>query len=530
MIVLGVNHSHNACVTLAVDEEIVLHIESERINNIRYGYLPFPAIAEIKNYVSYIDHLVISGTHPVVDRINDLYIMDAYSAFVKSLGRSFENHHFVTTDFSREHHLTHAISAYYGSGFDTALCIVKDGGGSIIDTKFGQVAERQTSIIIDRENFYLVERKLSSNHAGENIALSEKEFIIAGDSEANGFSAIAQNIGFGFWDAGKVMGLSSYGKESAYSFIRDDGLDRAAAHNAKWESFQDTADMAYAIQKETEDYTISHILKMVEETGITDVTLSGGLFQNCVMNYKILRALPQGARLYVEPLSNDAGTSVGAVDWIHRKHNPEYKNKRSSLYLGTHPKYTEIPNSESIDAKGVAGLIADKKIVAVFQGRSEAGTRALGNRSILYDPRDPNGKDRVNTVKKREWFRPFAASVLHSHANEWFDMERLEESPYMLYAINVREGMGERIPCVVHVNNTCRIQTVKEEQNKNFYDLIREFHLLTGVPMVLNTSFNLAGDAIVETLDQALDTLYNSEIDALYLPDIGVIVNKRSIG
>jgi carbamoyltransferase len=167
----------------------------------------------------------------------------------------------------------------------------------------------------------------------------------------------------------------------------------------------------------------------------------------------------------------------------------------------------------------VAKILADKNIVGLFQGRSEAGHRALGNRSILYDPRDPNGKDHVNTVKHREWYRPFAASVMSEHVHDWFDMRGLEDSPFMMFAVNVKEDKKKLIPCVTHVDGTCRIQTVTEKQNFNFYNLITEFYNITNIPMIFNTSFNLAGEVIVETEEEAIDVLQRSNIEYLYIPD-----------
>lgn len=180
--------------------------------------------------------------------------------------------------------------------------------------------------------------------------------------------------------------------------------------------------------------------------------------------------------------------------------------------------------NKTVTPLDVAKLIADKNIVALFQGRSEAGHRALGNRSILYDPRDPNGKDYVNIVKQREWYRPFAASVMLEHAHNWFDMAGLKESPFMMFAVDVIKDKQKLIPCVTHVNGTCRIQTVTQEQNLNFYNLINEFYKLTSVPMLFNTSFNLAGEVIVETEDEAIDVLQRSKIDYLYLPEKQLLV------
>lgn len=181
---------------------------------------------------------------------------------------------------------------------------------------------------------------------------------------------------------------------------------------------------------------------------------------------------------------------------------------------------------KNIDYREAAKIIANKNIVALFQGQSEAGHRALGNRSFLYDPRDPNGKDFVNKVKKREWYRPFSASVMLDYANEWFDMAGLKESPYMMYAFNVLGDKKHLIPCVVHIDNTCRAQTVSQSQNPHFYNLISSFNDLTGIPMLFNTSFNLAGEVLVETKEDAIDTFSRSDIKYLYFPETQELIIK----
>ena len=176
--------------------------------------------------------------------------------------------------------------------------------------------------------------------------------------------------------------------------------------------------------------------------------------------------------------------------------------------------------------KDVAQLLYDKKIVALFQGRSEAGPRALGNRSMLYTATDLNGKDYVNTIKGRELFRPLAASILQEHAHEWFDMMGIEEAPYMTFSFKARESKKNLIPSVIHKDGSCRIQTIKFEQNPHYYKLIESFYELSGIPLILNTSFNLAGEPIVETIDDALRTFKSSKIDILYLPELELMLTK----
>ena len=164
-------------------------------------------------------------------------------------------------------------------------------------------------------------------------------------------------------------------------------------------------------------------------------------------------------------------------------------------------------------------LINDEQIVAIFQNHSEWGPRALGNRSIMFDPRHPNAKNIVNAVKKREYYRPFACTVMLEHANDYFEMLQLPESPWMSFAIQCKPKALKDIPTLVHADNTCRIQTVTEEQNKNYYNLIKGFYERTGVPIIFNTSFNLGGEAICETIYDAIDTCNRSMINHLYVPE-----------
>tara|TARA_A100001201_G_scaffold78148_1_gene70172 strand:+ start:71 stop:628 length:558 start_codon:yes stop_codon:yes gene_type:complete len=179
-----------------------------------------------------------------------------------------------------------------------------------------------------------------------------------------------------------------------------------------------------------------------------------------------------------------------------------------------------------VTCEDVVERILDKQIGAIHQGRSEVGPRALGNRSIIFDPRLPNGKEIVNTVKKREEFRPFAGSVLEEHAHEWFDMIGLDRSPFMTFNLRVKSDRQKYIPAITHADGTCRIQTVNKVDNANYYNLIKAFHKETKVPMVLNTSFNLAGQAMVENVKQALKTLSKSNMDYVYFADVNMLVEK----
>jgi len=172
------------------------------------------------------------------------------------------------------------------------------------------------------------------------------------------------------------------------------------------------------------------------------------------------------------------------------------------------------------DVNEAVDTLLEQKPLVIFQGNSEIGPRALGNRSILFDPRNIDAKEIVNKFKKREWWRPLAGTILLEYAHDWFDFSTLKESPYMSFAVYAKSLAVEKISSIVHIDNTCRIQTVTKKQNLNYYNLIYEFFKKTNVPVLLNTSFNLAGYPIVETLEQAVHTCNNSEFKHLYLPTL----------
>ena len=300
------------------------------------------------------------------------------------------------------------------------------------------------------------------------------------------------------------------------------------------------------IETETQKAAAAYIRKAYEITENKNIVVSGGYGLNCVANYfyreELKDLIDEGVNIYCEPISSDAGTAIGAAMIVQRftSGNCEIQDF-SSLYLGptydlNNEKIKDIVDShnwditvkEDVDNSEVADIIIDKNIVAIWQGRSENGPRALGNRSLLYDASDKNGKDFVNTVKNREYFRPFAGSILEEDADEWFDMRGLPNSPDMMYAVNAKDGIQEKIPSIIHVDNTCRIQTVNKKQNENYYNLIKEYKDKTGIPIIFNTSFNLGGEPLVETLDDAIRTLVTSDIEYLYLPEYKVLITVNN--
>ena len=184
-----------------------------------------------------------------------------------------------------------------------------------------------------------------------------------------------------------------------------------------------------------------------------------------------------------------------------------------------------IENTEPCD---IANLLFDNNIICIFNGRSEAGSRALGNRSLIFNPKISSNKDMVNEIKGREKFRPLACSILLDEVKNWFHMNQIEESPHMTYSFDVKKEKKQLISSVIHVDDTCRIQTVTEENNFNYYSIIESFFKLTNIPLVGNTSFNLAEEPIVETIEDAIKTIYNSKLNYLYFPECKFLIKKEN--
>jgi len=554
MNIVGVSRIHNSSVAVVKDGDLVFHSENERFSNIKYDAFPFHTIQKLPEIINCADKIAIAGTGPLVPA-ECFTEQDVYTTAITRLNKNFLNNQVEIFDLWASHHLLHAAHAFYNSGFDKAVCVIKDGMGSDYPLMYEQFSEgtygRENGSVFTAEypaKFESIKKDIIVPFECD-LVVNPNIHVNNNVSEALAFQKTSKFYGFNELDAGKVMGMASYGVEDEnlppiyingkinfklFSMSDNDvrtvylNIDEYPYLNT--DDFQIRANFARKLQLETQAKVKQDIIEAVRTTQIKNVCLAGGFFLNCVANYEYIDGLPEDVNIYIEPVSSDAGTSIGAAKIIwHTKTNDCTKRPIQTLYNGM-PNSIDISKLKNFTVKessanDVALLLENKKIVAIFQGQSESGPRALGNRSILYDPRDVDGKDKVNIVKKREWFRPFAATVLQDESNHWFDLRGLTESPYMMYAVKVKQP--EKIPAVCHVDNTCRIQTLTKEQNKNFYNIIEEFFKLTGVPMLFNTSFNLAGDCIVETIDDALNTLQNSDIDYLYLPEKNILVSKK---
>lgn len=560
--ILGINPGHNGSAALVVDGVLAFYIEEERLSRQKYDGNPFRAMLHILINHS-VDELVIGGTYneyPVLPWTNEIPYV--------ALARKF-NPGIKVTMMGHFHHLGHASAAFYGSGFNTAAAVVIDGAGS----QHQDVINEAGQIIsgYETETIYHCSYPHEFNAVYKRYSDGSFNVYDNGIQEFDGsvtitkaYEAVSEYLGFGFIEAGKTMGLAPYGKPNnniPQFFINGKGnrnlliplypagatINENIFNNLKrfgnptaWHADESLCaelnyDMAFAIQKETEEQVINLIQKAIDTTGETNIVLSGGYSLNCVANYRFLKEFPN-INFYVDPIAHDGGTAIGVALYASHQVSKDIKaSKISDVYLGTMPDYNQLSDImqnvsdlsvEDVSPEEVVDLIIDGNIIALFQGRSEGGPRALGNRSILFDPRNIDGKKIVNTVKNREWFRPFAGSVLEENASEWFDMAGLDSSPYMMYCVKVKDTMVDKIPAITHVDNTCRIQTVNKAQNPHYYELIKVFNDKTGVPILFNTSFNLAGQPLVDSLFDAMFTLYNSQIKYLYLPEIGKLVKR----
>lgn len=372
---------------------------------------------------------------------------------------------------------------------------------------------------------------------------------------------VTRLAGMGCMDAGKTMGLAAYGTDSLLPCLRsfihlgsegqikielsqsfiEEFLSDTNRLTGK-ELFQKRADLAWAAQHILEEVFFYCADHLYQTTGLKNLCIAGGCALNCQANGRLLKRGPFD-NIYIQPAGADNGTAIGAALYgyygIHNapRDNP-YNGGMHHTFLGASYNcgsiqralarcngiiWQEVSNIFETAAKA----LSESKIVGWFQGGSEYGPRALGHRSILADPRCPGMKDILNNqVKHRESFRPFAPSVLEEFAGKYFDINR--SSPFMLFTVLAKKP--EEIPAVVHVDGTSRLHTVDRKTNPGFYTLISAFNDLTGVPVLLNTSFNIKGEPIVESPDDALRTFINSQMDALAIGDIWITKEKSRKG
>lgn len=552
--VLGISASHNGAVCLLRGDEIVTAVQEERLSR-RKRQRIFGAQESLAQEYCF----EYAGIEP-----RDLsMIVISVQGRLKSPNQNLALNPFLKVreynipTLAISHHFAHAVSAFATSGFNDSAVLVIDGIGSPEE----DMSDEEREVIINpvEDGWEIISLYAASGAAitplekhvseGRKWLTTDRSCMPKFRSLGGIFSAAAVQIFGGDLEAGKVMGLAPYGRivypTSDFfdieegRFVFHDKIPSLFQHDDRWPRRQaEYEDLAASAQNALEDallYLTDHLHDMCRSNNLC---YAGGVALNSVANERIIRE-SKFNNVYIIPAAEDSGPAIGAA--YYGLWQLTGKNTRRRLLHDSvgrpYPRtaisqaVAETPGVEVVESYNVISdavdLLADGKIVGWFQGGSELGPRALGQRSILCDPRRPDGKEVLNSrVKHREAFRPFAPVILLEEAENWFEMGgATTDSRFMLRVCPFKEERRDKVPAVVHVDGTGRIQTVTEEANGRFYDLVKKFNEKTGVPIVLNTSFNIMGMPIIETPQDALLCLLSTGIDYCVLEDL--IVKKR---
>jgi len=580
MLILGLNMFHaDASAAIVVDGEVKFAIAEERLNR-RKHFGGFPALAvkacldAVGAKISDVDHVAVGQdsdanlakkvqyalANPAKilnfiklrqrkEAMRDVRSLLSIALDADSAELRFQEHHL-------EHHIAHIASAYYGSPWEKAAGFSYDGSGDFVSTMMARCE-------------------------GNDIEILDRVFLP--HSLGSVYTMICEFIGYTqYGDEGKVMGLAPYGKETYCDEIRKivapknggfqldlsyfkplgsnqgmqvlpDGTVRLARHFSKkmeklfgeprkphTEITQRDMDLAFALQHRFEEIFFHLLHQLHQRVPCADLALAGGCALNSVANGKLFDRTPF-RRTYIQPAAGDEGLAIGAA--LHTYHSVLKQPRRHELkhsYLG--PEFSEAYIQNCLQTAGleahkldrpalldtVADQIANGNVVGWFQGRMEWGPRALGNRSIVAHPGLPNMKDVLNArIKHREWFRPFAPSILADRQHEYFEHDH--PSPFMLHVYKIRPEKRKQLCAVNHVDDTGRLQTVTREENPLYYDLISAFHSKTGIPVILNTSFN-ENEPIVCTPEEAIDCFQRTRMDVLAIGPFVVVKPGRENG
>ena len=562
-VIIGINANHaDSSSCIIVNGELIVAIEEERINRIKhYSGYPINSIKECLKIANINDFEITDiafNTKPFSNmlakskfflknyKIMDLKLLKRFTNKInikKILFNNFNLNKNIKFHYI-EHHLAHIASAFYPSKFDSANGLSIDGSGDFSTLAIAECSKNKINI---------------------------KKRISFPNSLGIFYHAMTQFLGFNHYgDEYKVMGLAAYGKPlyfdkikknlftkninnnfelnlnffrhhtNKFRYLSDGILNIDKIYNEKLETLfkkekqnnienNFAKNFACSVQKIYEFY-FSQILKDIKSLNFSNnLVFAGG----CALNSSANKLLTSNTDLFVKTFipfaPGDNGGALGAAFVVASKYNLELKNIQTP-YIGRNFKNNEIEkllklNENKIDfqhfeddnelCKKVANKISNGKVVGWFQGKMEFGPRALGNRSILADPRNPKMKDIINSkIKRRESFRPFAPAILKQHLSDWYDSDY--DSPYMSSLANIKKNKAEMIPAVTHIDGTARLQTVNYQTNPKFEKLITLFYEITDVPILLNTSFN-ENEPMINKPEEALDCFLRTDMDYLIL-------------
>lgn len=545
---------HDAAAVLVEDGKVVAAIEEERLNRVKHSSaFPLRAVRRCLEQAGVgldgVDRVGVAFSEPYADQY---YLRRALenSDFPLAGGRR-QVADLLQREFGADvagrlrfvgHHQAHLWSAFFPSGFDSGLVMSIDGVGENLS---GAVATFEGSEL----------RLLREIPVRKSLGFYYREFIAF--------------VGYTRFDEYKVMGLAPYGDPARFAEMfaqsyrllpggdfevaRGEALLRLMAGaglaqhaRRKGEPFtQAHRDFAAGLQQALERIVFHVLTHFQAETGARNLCLAGGVAHNCSLNGRIAYS-GLFDHVWVQPAAHDAGNALGAaLAVLHGEGGKPAPAAMRHVYLGS-----DLPDQHGVEGalrrwggviafercgdvvEETARLLAEGKVAGWTQGRSEFGPRALGNRSILADPRPPENKDRINAmVKKREGYRPFAPSVRQERAGDFFELPRPgAEFPFMTFALRVREEVRPLLGAITHVDGTARVQTVSQDTNPRYWALLHAFERLTGVPILLNTSFNNNAEPIVDSLDEAVACFLTTGLDVLVVGDYLVRKNGNGAG
>jgi len=539
--IIGVWSGHDCSYSVLEDGLVTRHDELERFN--REKESPGDAFKLMKeNYGKFKDakHFVTCFPTEKLTRYED-----SYEEIINTVKENDGNIYCIG------HHKAHAANAFYSSNLKDSIILTMDGGGieednfetaatiwKGSDTKIQQIHKFRTNEFnigglwtrVTRYVFDLQNGWPRGSQAGSVMAMAafgdHKKYL----EDFRKMLTIDQVIA-SHKPAGQPKG-ANVGTDPEHTYLHK---YRLIAKSSESEKFNLAASLQYA----TEELIKGLLTQVLEQFPSENLCLAGGVTLNCVAVGKIKKWFPQLRNVYVTPTPHDGGLPIGASQyiWHHVLDNPRVVWKDNSTpYLGLKYSKTSIQsaldkNKDTIYVKNntsveeVIDLLDSQKIVSVFGGGSESGRRALGNRSILADPRSVKMKDTINEkVKHRQWYRPFAPSILREKVSDWF--ERDEDSPYMNIVLSFKEEMKEKVQAVVHKDGTARIQTVTKDDNDWYYNFLLKWEEKSGVPIILNTSFN-DREPICETPEHGINCFLGTNIDYLYFYDYNILISKK---
>jgi carbamoyltransferase len=528
------------------DGRLIVQMAEERLDRVKHSNspeLPHKAIEAVLQISGLKKHQIstvgISYTNVVVEDVIEQLraevrdLLGLPSLIVQGIG----------------HHDCHAWSTYCTSDFNRALIIVADGAGDNV----GQQIEAESLYLGEGNSITLIQRRLQDVGLARTTRRNSFNLAYMNDADRKKQISLGRKyeqftylIGFGHGHAGKTMALAAYAKplfeqpplefqDIQFSLTFEEGLvqvDSAWKQSGEpWHRFirQNSSSIAAACQNLVSNHVI-HLLQVIDSQNCENLCAAGGLFLNCNLNQQILKQT-KFSRLHVMPAAGDDGQCVGAAFAAYARLFGPVKRSSSPLpYLGRRYSGSEIMdrvnyfglNTSQMEddalVRRLAKELGNGRVVGLLRGRSEMGPRALCHRSILADPRSRTMKDALNILKGRELFRPFAPVVIADAQHKYFDLEY--ESPYMLITGNVRQEYQPLLPAITHVDGSSRLQSIARAKDSFIYDLLKAFETETGFPILLNTSFNVGGDPIVESPHDAIVTFLNSDIDILVLENM----------